>query len=400
MTELYPLLSSSQLVGAIGSGGDATKQCSTGGSCRYFYWLSTGLAVDASSVVDEKGRLWTPSGAVPLKGWTLSPAYLHARTVLDLDEYVESIARSVGRLVRGRRVVLGFSGGKDSLAALLVLLKLQEHVSFRLHPVYVHIPFLESPRSARFVERVSRRLGVWIDFYEAPRREMKSLLKWKGLPRRGYRWCTVYKAKPMRRLRKEDRRSLEVVADRLTESPKRLLRLGKAALARLIVVGRVFRPTYTFTLLDTVRIVRDSGLVHPDYLEGVPRVACHICPYKALHEYEELPPLEDPGLVEEAMKRTWAKWYYWVSFYEFREQHLWRFDSRTARAVYAARKQLSEKGLPGSVATSTWVREAYRSVWLSDIKAPHVDPWEAARLVLQAWRERKSIVIPAGSGEG
>ena len=197
-----------------------------------------------------------------------------------------------------------------------------------------------------------------------------------------------------RRIRKEDRRAVEVVADRLTESPKRLLRLSRAAAHEAILVGRVFRPTYMFTLLDVVSIVRKSGLIHPDYLEGIPRVACHICPFKALHEYRVLPSLEDPGLIEEAMKRTWARWYYWAPYEDFRAQHLWRFDAATARAVYRARRRLLGNGLPGLLLTASAVEEGYKSIWTNPLpKTPIVDPWEAARTALRAWREKRDIVV-------
>ncbi len=400
MTELYPLLRGGKVVGVLGSGGDATKVCIRGEGCRYFFWLSVEEACDVTGRL-SRGRVEVDVDggrvAVPVGSWVLSPPYVHARAVVDLDEYARMLARSVGRELRGRRVLLGFSGGKDSMAALLTLLKLGEYVDFKLHILYVHIPFLESPRSVEFVEKVSSKLGVEIEVQTAPRREMKSLLKWKGLPRRGYRFCTVYKAKPMRKLRKEDPRLIEVIGDRLTESPKRMERLSKAAAYRVVLVGRKFRPTYFFTLLDVVDIVKRSGLIHPDYLDGLPRVACAICPYKSLHEFRRLPPLEDEELIESVMEKTWRRWYSWVDFEEFRAEHLWRYPSRVAREVHTARSILRGECGEGRLKAEE-IEEAYRRVWLEPTpKAPVLeDPWRAAEAAISAWRRREFIVEVSG----
>ena len=399
MTELYPLVEGGRVVGVIGSGGDATKVC-RGGECRFYLWMSVNEAYDVTGMLDRTGRLRVRveggEAVIPVGSWLLSPPYVHARAVPDVDEYARFLARAVGRELRGRRVLLGFSGGKDSMAALLVLLKLLEYVDFKLHILYVHIPFLEAPRSVEFVERVSSRLGVEIDVRVAPRREMKSLLKWKGLPRRGYRYCTVYKAKPMRQLRKEDPRLIEVIGDRLTESPKRMERLSKAAAYRVVLVGRKFRPTFFFTLLDVVDIVKRSGLIHPDYLDGLPRVACAICPYKSLHEFRRLPPLEDEELIRRVMEKTWRKWYSWTSFEQFEKHHLWRYPYRVAQTLLKAKLALESSGSEAGRLQAVWVEEAYRRIWVEPTpKAPELeDPWRAAELAVAAWRRRRLLVAP------
>jgi len=398
MTELYPLIEGGELIGVIGSGGDATIVCRRGGECRYYLWLSTREAVDVTSLLDkrhalviggEKGR-----GFAPIGSWVLAPPYIHARSVTSLDEYAEWLARLVGREIRGKRVLLGFSGGKDSLAALLVLLRLQEYVGFRLHVMYIHIPFLEAPRNIEFVERVSRRLGVSIDFVEAPRRDMKALLKWKGMPRRGYRYCTMYKAKPMRQVLKEDPRAIEVIGDRLTESPKRFERLSKAAAARAVLSGRKFRPTYMLSLLDIVSMVRGSGLIHPAYLEGAPRVACDLCPYRVLYELHQLPDLEDPELIEKVLRKTWQKWYNWTSYEEFREQHLWRFPAKLAKPILYAKKLVRSMELERI--SREQVVEYMRRVWEDPLpRAPRIsEPWVLAEAALRAWRRRELLAIP------
>jgi 3'-phosphoadenosine 5'-phosphosulfate sulfotransferase (PAPS reductase)/FAD synthetase len=400
LTELYPLIIGGRVVGVIGSGGDATKVCYDD-NCKYYLWMSSEVAYEVTSLLDKSARIEVKEsnveGFIPLGSWLLSPPYVHARAVPDVDEYARMLAKTVGRDLQGRRVLLGFSGGKDSMAALLVLLKLLEYVDFKLHVMYVHIPFLESPRSVEFVERVASKLGIDIDIRTAPRREMKSLLKWKGLPRRGYRYCTVYKAKPMRQLRKEDPRLIEVIGDRLTESPKRMERLSKAAAYRVVLVGRKFRPTFFFTLLDVVDIVKKSGLIHPDYLDGLPRVACTICPYKSLHEFHKLPPLEDEELIEKVMEKTWKKWYSWTSFELFKQHHLWRYPTRLAKAILNAKLAIKPYTSTFEELDADWVEEAYKRIWVEPTpKAPELeDPWKAAELAIRAWRKKRQFIIPS-----
>ena len=406
LTELYPLLGpNGRLEGVIGTGGDATKICRPGGGCRHYLWMTPHEAWDVTSLLDHRGALRLRGeggeGFAPVASWTLSPPYVHARVVPSLDEYVRWLARLVGRELRGRRVLLGFSGGKDSVAALLVLLKLSEYVPIKLHVMYIHIPFLESPRNIEFVERVASRLGIEVDIRSAPRRDMKTLLKWKGMPRRGYRYCTVYKAKPMRQLRKEDPRLVEVVGDRLTESPKRFERLSKAAAARVVLAGRTFRPTYLLSLVDVIRIVREAGLVHPDYLEGLPRVACTLCPYKALYEFTTKAALEDEQLIEKVLEKMWRKWYSWTSLEVFREQRLWRFSALAAKPLLYAKQLLAEKARVGELSeapavSARGVAEAYRRLWTGPMPdAPLLEePWMLGELAIRASRRREAIAAP------
>ncbi len=398
MTELYPLLRGrSEVKGVLGSGGDATKICDVNG-CRYYLWMNKLEAWDVTSHLDrgalvlegERGK-----GFAPVRSWTASPPYVHARVVSEVDEYARWLHRQVGSSLRGKTVLLGFSGGKDSVATLLILLALRERINFKLRVMYVYMPYIESPRNIEFVERVSAKLDVKIEVVEAPRRTLKTILKWKGMPRRGYRFCTAYKAMPMKKVRRADKSVIEVVGDRLTESPKRLQRLSKAAAHRVILVGRTFRPTYILTLADVVNITRRSGLVHPDYLKGLPRVACTLCPFKTLYEFNNLDPLEDNDLIERILHKMWSKWYNWTSYEVFREQHLWRFSAIAAKPLLYAKQLLASRGGERAVSARS-VAEAYKQVWLQGIDAPLLnDPWEAAEITLSALKSPgKMIVLP------
>ena len=386
MTELYPVVRGGRVEALQGGAAEATVIYHPETlEPRVYIWLDKSRGVDATRFLDERGNLHIGGYAVPVRLWLISAPYIHAYTVRDADEQAERLARLVGRELRGKRVVLGFSGGKDSLAALLVLLRLQERIPFKLDVMYIHVPYLESPRNIKFVEEVSRRLGVDIEVVEPPRKKMRSYLLWRGLPRRGDRWCTFFKVKPMREYKKRHRGALEVVADRLTEAPKRLEKLAGPASRHEYISGRKFRPTYLLTLLDVVRIVRQSGLIHPAYFDGLPRVACTLCPFKALHEFSVVEELEDPGFIEAVLKKEHRKWYQEIPYEDFVEHHLWRYPRREALLVYRVKKQLEklaeEEGLGGLGAGEAAAN--YRSVWVEPLpEAPRLNPPDVAARAL------------------
>ncbi len=399
MTELYPVVREGRVERLQGGAAEATVWYTPShGSPRALFWLEPGRAVDVTRFLDERGDLVVGDVKLPYRLWVLSVPYVHGYTFRELEDHVDRLAGLVGRELRGKRVVLGYSGGKDSTAALLVLLALQERIGFRLDVMYIHIPFIESPRNVRFVESVARRLGIDIEIVEAPRKKFRSYLLWRGLPRRGDRWCTFFKVKPMREYKKRHRGALEVVADRIMEAPKRLEKLAAPASRHEYLSGRKFRPTYLMTLLDVVRVVREAGLVHPAYLEGLPRVACTLCPFKSLHEFTVIEELEDPGLIETVLRKEHRKWYQEIPFEDFVEHHLWRYPRREALLVYRAKKLLAEMvekdGL--EVVEARVVNEGYRSVWVEELpEAPLLNPPDVAATVLS-----RRIVYPRGTTRG
>ncbi len=392
MTELYPVVGDrGEVVRLQGGSAEATVyyrydvESGEHRVERIIFWLDVDTGVDVTGLVGKTGFLHIGDVRLPLRLWLLSAPYVHAYTFTTLEEHVERVARSVGRELRGRRVVLGYSGGKDSTAALLVLLRLVERLGIKLDVMYIHMPFIESPRNVRFVEEVARRLGINIEIVEAPRKKMKSYLLWRGLPRRGDRWCTFFKVKPMREYRKRHRGALEVVADRIMEAPKRLEKLAAPAARHEYLSGRKFRPTFLMTLLDVVKVVRDAGLVHPAYLDGLPRVACTLCPFKALHEFRIVEELEDPGLIETVLRKEHRKWYSEIPWEDFTRHHLWRYPRREALQVYRAKtilESMLEKGELETVRAAE-VEEGYRSLWVKTLPgAPLLNPPDVAARVL------------------
>lgn len=394
MTELYPVVEGDVLAGVLGCGGDALLLCSVGGECRFFLWVDSGEAVEVTDLVEGRGVRLPGSGVLPVVSWVRAAPYVHVRVCGDLRGYVSWVARELrGSGIAGKPVIVGVSGGKDSVAALTVVDSLAGRFGLRVRATYVYIPFLDSLRSRRFVEDdLPQRVGCDVEVIEARRRDVKRYLKWRGMPKRGRRWCTYFKVRPMRDAMKADRRLLEVVADRVSESPKRAGRLLKVASERLILAGRRFRPTYLLTILDVIDIVRSVGAVHPDYSSGCPRVACALCPYRSLYELGEdvFRDVEDAGLIEEVLRKEHSIRYakLGIGLEDFMIRHLWRFEPRTAKllneVVSTVAKDEGRARLSGE-RIKLIIKELWEGIPLKTYVLGN--PWEYPATLLKAWSE-------------
>jgi tRNA(Ile)-lysidine synthase len=83
---------------------------------------------------------------------------------VDLVHAAERTIRRHAMLAGGETVVIGVSGGADSVALLRVLIDLAPVLRLRLHVVHVdHGLRPDSPRDAEFVQALGARLGVPVD---------------------------------------------------------------------------------------------------------------------------------------------------------------------------------------------------------------------------------------------
>ncbi len=394
MTELYPVVEGSVLTGVLGCGGDAVLLCSVNGECRLLLWVSSEEAVEVTDLVEGRGVRLPSGGVLPVVSWVRAAPYVHVRVCSGLRRYVSWVARELrGSGIASKPVIVGLSGGKDSVAALTVVDSLAGRFGLRVRATYVYIPFLDSVRSRRFVEDdLPQRVGCDVEVIEARRRDVKRYLKWRGMPKRGRRWCTYFKVRPMRDAMKADRRLLEVVADRVSESPKRARKLLKVASERLILAGRRFRPTYLLTILDVIDIVRFVNAVHPDYSSGYPRVACALCPYRSLYELGEevFRDVDDAGLIEEVLKKEHSARYarLGIEFEDFTVRHLWRFEPRMAKLLNEVASKVSKDERRARL-SGEHIKLIIKELWEGKLPRAHVlkDPWEYPDALLKAWSE-------------
>jgi len=362
--EPYPIISlNGCLTGLLSSSTEFTEVSWVSGGRRVYMWLDKHAGVDVTSYVFGD-VLRVRDAQIDLKKWLEKMPVVLGYTLEGLESYVKLLAEAVRDKLGGKRVVLSYSGGKDSSAALVILDKLMEYLPFKLHVVYVHMPFLEPLDNVKFVESVSRKLGLDIEVLSPPKKLVAEKLLEEGLPYRRARWCTYLKVRKVREARKSLRADFEAYGDRLIEAKKRLRRLIKPALSKAFLSGKKFRPTFMLTLLDVVELCKQYGLVHPDYLQGLPRVSCSLCPYKALHEFSITPSVEDPGFIEEVLRRSYAKWYEGkVDYDKFLEQELWRYTPTVAKMFCRAKERLKE--VEGEVVEAAKIHELYSSIWRS-----------------------------------
>ncbi len=239
---------------------------------------STAMVVDEWSV---DARLVEEAVSAPRR--SLFDAY--QANIEHIETLVEKTRRAVewleGRL--GRRGVLGFSGGKDSLLALHLLVE----AGSRLTAFYSHIEHGDPPHIPRFVEETASKLGVELVVNVNDWEYVEGMLKAFGMPVRGYRWCTqVFKIAPlMNYLASLDRdRVVSYTGSRSYET----LRRGLKPATYVDVEHRVLVHAVPYKwprFLEMLALeYRFRARLPPDYTLGFERISCVTCPNKSVYE--------------------------------------------------------------------------------------------------------------------
>lgn len=322
MMEKYPFLSPSGRRGYVRSFSDYIEVEYEGEPSSLYLWSQGSGSLYRGSTGFFKSVYEPPLAE---KGWS---------TEAPVEDRVAEVARRHGEKLKGKHVMADLSGGKDSTANLYLLTKLQEIVGFKVTAVYVHMPYLEPVENIAFAEKVASRLGVDLRIVEPDRRKLEFYLLREGLPKRGDRWCTYLKTRALREAKKEIGAEVEAKAERALEAGKRYERLSGLAKRKVYFNGGVVNLVHDLSAAEVAGIVRRAGLVHPHYLQGLPRVSCRFCPYRGLYELEvsSKHEVEDEGLVEWVMARTYRNYYSSVTPLEtFLELHLWRYTPSVAR---------------------------------------------------------------------
>lgn len=196
-----------------------------------------------------------------------------------IESFVEAgkgFLRSLGDF---DKVIVPWSGGKDSTAALL--LAVETFGRRRVVAVFGDTG-TEFPATQRYVEKVSRMLGVEVHrAYAGLDRKLES---GAPMPSHDNRWCTGLKVQAIESKIAElaEGRTLVVIGDRDAESPRRSdrppVREGPAstvAAAPLKPWGGVHVQLY---------ILSRGVPLNPMYEEGFYRIGCYMCP--ALRNWE------------------------------------------------------------------------------------------------------------------
>ncbi len=193
----------------------------------------------------------------------------------------EGISAKVLRCFRewADHVVVPWSGGKDSTAALVLALK----VFSRKKVIAVYSDTgVEFPQTQDYIEEVSRRLGIEVVRVYAG--VDKGILgEGLPLPTHDNRWCTLRKVSAVENYVKGLRGNiLVVVGDRDAESESRFRRppIRKLNSSRIEVAPLKFWGT----ALTQFYIYWNNLNLNPLYLLGFYRIGCYVCP--ALRSWE------------------------------------------------------------------------------------------------------------------
>ncbi len=205
-------------------------------------------------------------------------------------EYIEERIVKTRRVVEyfekrhGRKGILSFSGGKDSLLALHLLVEAGTNSDI----VHVAIENGDPPHLTDYVHDIARRLGVNIEILETRWSKIERYLRELGMPTRGNRWCTpLLKFTTMLRYIKHRYGLSSIVSyvgSRKSETLKRSIRPATYIDSEAGLLTHAV--CYKFPkLLEYLYLWYQAKLpLFRDYMIGMERVSCVICPFKSCYE--------------------------------------------------------------------------------------------------------------------
>jgi len=196
-----------------------------------------------------------------------------------------------------REKFLSFSGGKDSLAALIISLK-----AFNSIPILFNDTGLELPEVRKYVKNIAEKYELHLIEANAGEDFFK-YVRIYGPPARDYRWCCkVIKLAPIvRAIRKyfSSKPIFSIVGQRRYESLSR-------AFSPRIWTNRwmpgviVVAPILDWSCLETwLYILRERVEVNPLYFRGFDRLGCWLCPACEIAEFMR---------VKELYEQNWSEW--------------------------------------------------------------------------------------------
>ncbi len=197
------------------------------------------------------------------------------------ERVIDSYEREAVRFIRElsarvqKPVVVAFSGGKDSLATLLLVKKALGEATALVVDTGV-----EFPETMRFAEEATRAVGAELLVARAGERFWRGV-EYFGFPGRDYRWCCkVVKLGPTAKVIKEHfpEGCLTFIGQRRYESSARAAsrRVWRNPWLRSQLAAS---PIQHWTALHVwLYLLREGVEVNPLYLSGSYRLGCWLCP--------------------------------------------------------------------------------------------------------------------------
>ncbi len=215
---------------------------------------------------------------------------------------LESIENRAGAFIEevekkyGKPLLVSFSGGKDSLATLLLALN-----TIGEAPIMFNDTGIELPETVEHVKEIADKYGL--ELLEASAGDkFWSSVKVFGPPARDYRWCCkVCKLIPIAKALKErfPNGSINLVGQRRFES---LARARSPSIWRNKWIPNVIAasPIMNWSALHVwMYLMWKRAKANPLYFMGLDRIGCWLCPACELAEFK---------LIENIHPELWIKW--------------------------------------------------------------------------------------------
>ncbi len=188
-------------------------------------------------------------------------------------QHINVARRFLDSLGKPDRVIVSFSGGKDSLVVLDLAVK--HYGAEHVEAIYVDTG-VDFPSTRDYVKLVEEKLGATIHSAYAPVKEQLSI---RGLPSKDNRWCTLLKTRAfkekLRKITRRDEKILVIVGDRDIESETRS---RKPPVRRRIWYLEAAPIKQWSTLMVQLYIKMYNLSLNPLYEAGFYRLGCYICP--------------------------------------------------------------------------------------------------------------------------
>jgi len=291
---------------------------------------SSGKAIGVGMARMPCGEMIEASRGVAVKLRHSGAGEWESRRQLSLDEvvrfnedYLRNIERRALEFISNVAdkyqlpLAVSFSGGKDSMAVLLLAIE-----SGRPFKTFFLNTGIELPETVEFVDLVEKRYGIEIDRIEAGDAFFESLEHF-GPPGRDYRWCCkVTKLGPTTRyiLENYPKGLLTLIGQRRYESMERM-RKGSVWRNEWVPNQLSASPIQNWTSLEVwLYLLWKDAPINPWYTRGLTRIGCYLCPSSDIADFkivsEHFPGIEkwfsylkeyarERNLPEEWVKSSW-----------------------------------------------------------------------------------------------
>lgn len=267
------------------------------------HYVYDGPNIYAELLIPDEGLM--PKGRLLSKDLGLVDIDLHEMVRYNADalKVHEKISMNILKYFKDKvdAVIVPWSGGKDSTAALLLAIKaFGKNI---VKPVYVDTG-IDFPWVREYLDKVAGKLGINYDVENAGI-DKELISGRREMPTHNNRWCTMLKIQAVQRFTDKHRgvRKLLVLGDRDVESERRSRRpVIRIENKETVAVAPL---KMWNTLHVQLYLLKNRVDLNPLYEHGFYRLGCYICP--ALRSWEVNIMINDPEVNKSISNKTLYK---------------------------------------------------------------------------------------------